>query len=80
MFAEVHKICAEAGHPEWAEMPTSVEAALDRQVPLSWRMCRGCAAKGNLATMNAERLNAILNDGAEGGMVPHVAMQKKKAA
>jgi hypothetical protein len=76
MLLDVHEICAEAGHPEWAPAPKTAEEACERKVPLSWRMCRACASKGDLATINAERLNAIIHDDAEGGMIPHVVMQK----
>jgi hypothetical protein len=77
MLEHAREICAEAGHPEWAE-DSKRRDDLHRHVPLAWRVCRGCATKAEppLVTMNEERLNEILNDEEGKTEIPHVYVQK----
>lgn len=78
MLESMHRLAAEAGHPEWLPLPATVAELLAKRVPLQWRICRGCAQKAEppLHTISAKRLHAILGDQrAEGGMIPHVVMQ-----
>lgn len=78
MFESAHRIVSEAGHPEWAPLPKTPQELVDRQVPLQWRICRGCAEKSDppLATMSAKRLKAILEDEDGSIQIPHVIIQK----
>lgn len=78
MHVEVHRIVSDAGHPEWAPLPDTVEGVTQLKGPLTWRMCRRCAAGANLQTINANRLNKLLSDEDDGTEIPCVVLQPDK--
>lgn len=74
MHQDCHQIASDVGHPELVPLPDTPEGIAQLRAPLSWRMCRGCAAKANLPTINAERLTAIILSEDYENAMPRVIM------